>query len=41
MRFEEFAKTGLPALLAFATVLTEQPATAEDLTQEESDAHQG
>jgi RNA polymerase sigma-70 factor (sigma-E family) len=34
MTFEEFAKTGLPALLAFATVLTGQPATAEDITQE-------
>jgi RNA polymerase sigma-70 factor (sigma-E family) len=34
MTFEEFAQTRLPALLAFATVLTGQRATAEDLTQE-------
>ena len=34
MTFEEFAASRLPALLAFATVLTGQPATAEDLAQE-------
>jgi len=34
MTFDEFAKTGLPALLAFATVLTGQRATAEDVTEE-------
>jgi RNA polymerase sigma-70 factor (sigma-E family) len=34
MTFEEFAQTRLPALLAFATVLTGQRATAEDVTQE-------
>ena len=34
MTFEEFTQTRLPALLAFATVLTGQRATAEDLTQE-------
>ena len=34
MTFEEFAARRLPALLAFATVLTGQPATAEDLVQE-------
>jgi RNA polymerase sigma-70 factor (sigma-E family) len=34
MTFEEFAHTRLPALLAFATVLTGQRATAEDVTQE-------
>ncbi|HEY2078644.1 MAG TPA: SigE family RNA polymerase sigma factor [Streptosporangiaceae bacterium] len=33
MTFEEFAQTRLPALLAFATVLTGQRATAEDVTQ--------
>jgi RNA polymerase sigma-70 factor (sigma-E family) len=34
MTFEEFAQTRLPALLAFATVLTGQRATAEDVIQE-------
>jgi RNA polymerase sigma-70 factor (sigma-E family) len=34
MTFEEFAETRLPALLAFATVLTGQRATAEDIAQE-------
>lgn len=34
MTFEEFAQARLPALLAFATVLTGQRATAEDVTQE-------
>jgi DNA-directed RNA polymerase specialized sigma24 family protein len=34
MTFEEFAQTRLPALLAFAIVLTGQGATAEDITQE-------
>jgi RNA polymerase sigma-70 factor (sigma-E family) len=34
MTFEEFAQARLPALLAFATVLTGQRATAEDLAQE-------
>src|SRR6202012_3905935 len=34
MTFEEFAQTRLPELLAFATVLTGQRATAEDITQE-------
>ena len=34
MTFEEFAGTELPAVLAFATVLTGQRATAEDLAQE-------
>jgi RNA polymerase sigma-70 factor (sigma-E family) len=34
MTFEEFAAERLPALLAFATVLTGQRATAEDVTQE-------
>ena len=34
MTFEEFAQTRLPALLAFAIVLTGQRATAEDITQE-------
>ena len=34
MTFEEFAQARLPALLAFATVLTGQRATAEDLIQE-------
>src|ERR1700758_2455847 len=34
MTFDEFAQTRLPALLAFATVLTGQRATAEDVTQE-------
>jgi len=34
MTFEEFAAERLPALLAFATVLTGQRATAEDITQE-------
>jgi DNA-directed RNA polymerase specialized sigma24 family protein len=34
MTFEEFARSQLQALLGFATVLTGQPATAEDLTQE-------
>jgi RNA polymerase sigma-70 factor (sigma-E family) len=34
MTFEEFARARLPALLAFATVLTGQRATAEDITQE-------
>ncbi len=34
MTFEEFAASRLPALLAFTTVLTGQPATAEDLAQE-------
>ncbi len=34
MTFEEFATTRLPAVLAFATVLTGQRATAEDLVQE-------
>jgi RNA polymerase sigma-70 factor (sigma-E family) len=34
MTFEEFAAQRLPALLAFATVLTGQPAAAEDLVQE-------
>jgi RNA polymerase sigma-70 factor (sigma-E family) len=34
MTFEEFAETRLPALLAFAIVLTGQRATAEDVTQE-------
>ena len=34
MTFDEFAQTRLPALLAFATVLTGQRATAEDITQE-------
>jgi RNA polymerase sigma-70 factor (sigma-E family) len=34
MTFEEFAQERLPALLAFATVLTGQRATAEDITQE-------
>jgi RNA polymerase sigma-70 factor (sigma-E family) len=34
MTFEEFAVRQLPGLLAFATVLTDQPAVAEDLAQE-------
>jgi RNA polymerase sigma-70 factor (sigma-E family) len=34
MTFEEFARARLPAVLAFATVLTGQRATAEDLAQE-------
>lgn len=34
MTFEEFAQSRLPALLAFATVLTGQRASAEDITQE-------
>ncbi len=34
MTFEEFAQSRLPALLAFATVLTGQRATAEDITQD-------
>lgn len=34
MTFEEFARQRLPALLAFATVLTGDPAVAEDLAQE-------
>jgi RNA polymerase sigma-70 factor (sigma-E family) len=34
MTFEEFATWRLPAILAFATVLTGQRATAEDLAQE-------
>jgi RNA polymerase sigma-70 factor (sigma-E family) len=34
MTFEEFADTRLPAVLAFAAVLTGQRATAEDLAQE-------
>jgi RNA polymerase sigma-70 factor (sigma-E family) len=34
MTFEEFAHERLPSLLAFATVLTGQPAVAEDLAQE-------
>jgi len=34
MTFEEFAQTRLQALLAFATALTGQRATAEDVTQE-------
>jgi RNA polymerase sigma-70 factor (sigma-E family) len=34
MTFEEFAVRQLPALLAFATVLTNQPASADDLAQE-------
>jgi RNA polymerase sigma-70 factor (sigma-E family) len=34
MSFEEFAQTRLPALLAFATVLSGQRATAEDIAQE-------
>jgi RNA polymerase sigma-70 factor (sigma-E family) len=34
MTFEEFASTRLPAVLAFATVLTGQRATAEDVAQE-------
>ena len=34
MTFEEFAAGRLPALLAFATVLTGQRATAEDIAQE-------
>jgi RNA polymerase sigma-70 factor (sigma-E family) len=34
MTFEEFARAQLPAVVALATVLTGQPATAEDLTQE-------
>jgi RNA polymerase sigma-70 factor (sigma-E family) len=34
MTFEEFARSRLPALLAFATVLTGQRTTAEDLAQE-------
>jgi DNA-directed RNA polymerase specialized sigma24 family protein len=32
--FEESARAWLPGLLAFATVLTGQPAAAEDLAQE-------
>jgi DNA-directed RNA polymerase specialized sigma24 family protein len=34
MTFEEFAQAQLPAGLTFATVLTGQRATAEDLAQE-------
>jgi RNA polymerase sigma-70 factor (sigma-E family) len=34
MTFEEFAQTQLPAMLAFATALTGQRATADDLAQE-------
>jgi RNA polymerase sigma-70 factor (sigma-E family) len=34
MTFEEFAQAQLPAVLTFATVLTGQRATAEDLAQE-------
>lgn len=34
MTFDEFAAARLPALLAFATVLTGQPAAAEDLVQD-------
>jgi RNA polymerase sigma-70 factor (sigma-E family) len=34
MTFEEFARARLPAVLAFATVLAGQRATAEDLAQE-------
>ncbi len=34
MKFEEFAERQLPALLAFATALTDQPALADDLAQE-------
>ncbi len=34
MTFEEFAARQLPALLAFATVLTDQPALADDLAQD-------
>lgn len=34
MTFEEFAVARLPALLAFATVLSGQRATAEDIAQE-------
>lgn len=34
MTFEEFAASRLPAVLAFAAVLTGQRATAEDITQE-------
>jgi RNA polymerase sigma-70 factor (sigma-E family) len=34
MTFEEFAESRLPALLAFATVLSGQRATAEDIAQE-------
>jgi RNA polymerase sigma-70 factor (sigma-E family) len=34
MTFEEFARAKLPAVLAFATVLAGQRATAEDLAQE-------
>ncbi len=34
MTFEEFAEARLPALLAFATVLSGQRATAEDIAQE-------
>lgn len=33
MTFEEFARARLPAILAFATVLAGQRATAEDLAQ--------
>ena len=34
MTFEEFAASRLPAVLAFAAVLTGQRATAEDIAQE-------
>src|SRR5579859_4560984 len=34
MTFEEFAATGMPAVLRFAAVLTGDRATAEDLAQE-------
>ena len=34
MTFEEFAASRLPAVLAFAGVLTGQRATAEDIAQE-------
>jgi RNA polymerase sigma-70 factor (sigma-E family) len=34
MTFEESARSWLPGLLAFATVLTGQPAAAEDLAQD-------
>jgi DNA-directed RNA polymerase specialized sigma24 family protein len=34
MTFEEFAATRLPSVLAFATVLAGQRATAEDIAQE-------
>lgn len=34
MTFQEFAASRLPAVLAFAVVLTGQPATGEDIAQE-------